>query len=71
MKKLSLIMVALVATYCIAAQLNYMAAIESAKCSKGSDMAIEQAMQWHGFNVDAMDTTPITFGQKLAALFPY
>jgi hypothetical protein len=71
MKKLSIIIAALVLTYCVAAQLNYLAAMQDARQSIGTDSAIEEAMQLHGYNVDAMDSTPITFGQKLAALFPY
>lgn len=70
MKKLLLIIAALIITYCIAAQLNYLAAMQDAQQSEGTDSAIEQAMLLHGFNVDAMDSTPIDFSTKLAALFP-
>lgn len=68
MKKLSIIVAALFLTFCISAQLNYLSAMQDARQSIGTDSAIEDAMALHGFNVDAMDNTPITFGQKLAAL---
>lgn len=44
--------------------------MQDARNSKGTDAAIENAMYVHGFNVDAMDNMPISFEQKLNALFP-
>lgn len=70
MKKLLIIIFALSITFCLAAQLNYLAALQDARQSEGTDQAIEDAMLLHGFKVDAMDSNPIDFSTKLAALLP-
>jgi len=50
------------------AQLNYNSAMNAAYLSNGSDSDIECAMYQYGFMVDAMDSAPITMGQKIKAL---
>lgn len=71
MKKLALVLVltAAVAIVLLAAQLNYKMAINSAKNSEGSDMAIENAMYQYGFNIDATDCSEPTLLTKIQALY--
>jgi hypothetical protein len=59
----------LVTALCVAAQMNYLAAMKAARASERTDAAIEAAMYAHGFRVDAMDTAPTTGSQKITALF--
>jgi hypothetical protein len=68
MKKILFITAAMIIAFCIVAELNYRAAIQDAVNSEGTDSAIEQAMLLHGFDVDAMDCTPITFLDKVRAI---
>jgi hypothetical protein len=71
MKKITIIIAALIITFCFAAQLNYLAALQDAKNSEGTDSAIEDAMYLHGFNVDAMSSEPIGYLDRLNAINPF
>lgn len=69
MKKLLFITSLLVIALAIAAQLNYLAAIDLARQTDGSDGDICAAMQLHGFCEDGDVLAYISFTDKVKALF--
>lgn len=68
MKTLTLsILFLIIAVILSAAELNYKCAIEAAKQSEGSDIAIVEALSNYGFNLDWYEEPTTT--DKIKALF--
>ena len=69
MRKTALILLLIVTTVILTANLNYKLAIHASCDTNGSDIEIENKMFEYGYNIDAYSCEETTQADRLSALF--